>query len=164
MIQYWISVKEAVRAFIEIRQELGCPDDLFSCIQFSSNTAISFQNTRIDTALKHSSRLTLRGGGTLFSPALQAVSDIVQANQHVAIVFMTDGASSDNPVAVAQYIMSKGAQISFFGVAFTPAGKTQILQDMVQAFNGILVEAANIKELRAQFQVIAKDPTAAHAR
>jgi uncharacterized protein with von Willebrand factor type A (vWA) domain len=160
----WPSVKEAVRAFIEIRQDLGCPDDLFSCIQFSSNTAVSFQNTRIETALKHSSRLTLRGGGTLFSPALQAVSDIVQANQQVAIVFMTDGASSDNPIALAQHIMSKGAQVSFFGVAFTPAGKTQILQDMVQTFNGILVEAANVKELRAQFQVIAKDPTAAHAR
>jgi uncharacterized protein with von Willebrand factor type A (vWA) domain len=160
----WPSVKEAVRTFIEIRQELGCPDDLFSCIQFSSNTAVSFKQARIETALKHSSRLTLRGGGTLFSPALQAVSSVVQASQQVAIVFMTDGASSDNPTAVAQSIMSQGAQISFYGVAFTPEGKTQILQDMVQTFNGILVEAANVNELRAQFQVIAKDPTAAHAR
>jgi hypothetical protein len=77
---------------------------------------------------------------------------------------MTDGASSDNPVAIAQSIMGIGAQISFFGVAFSRDGKTQTLQDMVQAFNGSLVEAANVKELRAQFQVIAQNPTAAHAR
>jgi hypothetical protein len=164
MSESWPSVKEAVRAFIEIRQDLGSPGDLFSCIQFSSNTAVSFQQAQIDTALNHASKLTLRGGGTLFSPALQAVSGLVQPGQQVAIVFMTDGASSDNPIAVAQSIMGQGAQISFFGVAFTPQGKTKILQDVVQAFQGVLIEAANVKELRAQFQVIAQDPTAAHAR
>ena len=164
MSESWPSVKEAVRAFIEIRQDLGSPGDLFSCIQFSSNTSVSFQQAQIETALNHASKLTLRGGGTLFSPALQAVSGLVQPGQQVAIVFMTDGASSDNPIAVAQSIMGQGAQISFFGVAFTPQGKTKILQDVVQAFQGVLVEAANVKELRAQFQVIAQDPTAAHAR
>lgn len=164
MSESWPSVKQAVRAFIEIRQDLGSPGDLFSCIQFSSSTAVSFQQAQIETALNHASNLTLRGGGTLFSPALQAVSGLVQPGQQVAIVFMTDGASSDNPIAVAQSIMGQGAQISFFGVAFTPQGKTKILQDVVQAFHGVLIEAANVKELRAQFQVIAQDPTAAHAR
>ena len=164
MTSSWPSVKEAVQTFIGIRQDLGSPGDLFSCIQFSSNTAVAFQQTQIATALQHASSLILRGGGTLFIPALQAVSGLVQAGQQVAIVFMTDGASSDNPVAIAQSIMGIGAQISFFGVAFTRDGKTQTLQDMVQAFNGSLVEAANVKELRAQFQVIAQNPTAAHAR
>ena len=164
MSSSWSSVKEAVRAFIEIRQELGSPGDLFSCIQFSDSTHVSFKQTQIATALHHASSLTLRGGGTLFIPALQAVAGLVQAGQQVAIVFMTDGDSSDNPVAIAQSIMGVGAQISFFGVAFTPDGKTQTLQDTVKAFNGALVEAVNVKELRAQFQVIAQNPTAAHAR
>jgi hypothetical protein len=164
MTPSWLSVKEAVRAFIEIRQELGSPGDLFSCIQFSHNTSVSFQRVQIETALKQTSSLTLRSGGTLFDPALRAVSGLVQAGQQVAILFMTDGASTDNPIAVAQSIMGQGAQIFFFGVAFTPEGKTQTFQEIVQAFNGTLVEAANVKELRTQFEVIAKNPTAAHAR
>ena len=164
MTSSWPSVKQAVQAFIGIRQDLGSPVDLISCIQFSSSTAVAFKQTQIATALQHASSLTLRGGGTLFIPALQAVSGLVQAGQQVAIVFMTDGASSDNPIAVAQSIMGQGAQISFFGVAFTPQGKTKILQDVVQAFQGVLIEAANVKELRDQFQVIAQDPTAAHAK
>jgi hypothetical protein len=60
--------------------------------------------------------------------------------------------------------MSQGAQISFFGVAFTPEGKTKTLQNVVQAFNGVLVEAADVSELRAQFEVIAQDPTPSHAK
>ena len=164
MTPHWTSVKEAVRAFIEIRRELGSPGDLFSCIQFSSKPKLSFQQAPIATALEQASGLTLRGGGTLFSPALQAVSGLVKAGQQVAIVFMTDGESSDSPVAIAQSIMAKGAQISFFGIAFTPDGKTEILQNTVKAFNGVLVEAANVQELRAQFQVIAQNPTAAHAK
>ena len=164
MTSSWLSVKEAVRAFIEIRQELGSPGDLFSCVQFSHTTSNAFERVQIETALAQASGLTLLGGATLFSPALQAVAGLAQAGQQVAIVFMTDGESSDKPVAVVQSIMGQGAQISFFGVAFTPAGKTQTFQEMVQAFNGTLVEAANVKELRAQFEVIAKNPTAAHAR
>ena len=164
MTPSWLSVKEAVRAFIEIRQELGSPGDLFSCVQFSHNTFVSFQRVQIGTALTQASSLTLRDGGTLFDPALRAVSALVQAGQQVAILFMTDGASTDNPIAVAQSIMGQGAQIFFFGVAFTPEGKTQTFQEIVKAFGGTLVEAANVKELRAQFEVIAKNPTAAHAR
>ena len=164
MTPHWTSVKEAVRAFIEIRRELGSPGDFFSCIQFSSNPKLSFKQAPIATALEQASGLILRGRGTLFSPALQAVSGLVQEGQQVAIVFMTDGASADNPVAIAQSIMAKRAQISFFGIAFTPDGKTEILQNTVKAFNGVLVKAANVQELRAQFQVIAQNPTAAHAK
>jgi uncharacterized protein with von Willebrand factor type A (vWA) domain len=164
----WTSVKEAVRAFIEIRRELGNPGDLFSCIQFDVEPKLSFKEAPIETALEQASGLILRGRGTLFSPALQAVSGLVKAGQQVAIVFMTDGESSDkkndNPVAMAQAIMAKGAEISFFAIAFTDEGKTEMLQNTVKAFNGVLEEAANVQELRAQFQVIAEDPTGAHAK
>jgi uncharacterized protein YegL len=160
----WLSVKEAVRVFIEIRRELGSPADIFSCVQFSHDTAVPFKQACIDTAHDQASLLTLRGGGTVFGPALKCVSDLIRPSQNVAIVFMTDGASSDNPTAIAQSIMSQGAQISFFGVAFTPEGKTKTLQNVVQAFNGVLVEAADVSELRAQFEVIAQDPTPSHAK
>jgi hypothetical protein len=177
MSESWPSVQEAVKAFIGIRKEIGSPEDSFSCIQFSSNAFVSFTQLRMETALKQASKLTLRGGGTHFSPALKAVSGLVQPGQQVAILFMTDGASTDaqptkenpnpppyDPIPDVQSIMGKGAQISFFGVAFTPQGKTKIFQDIVQASKGRLIEAAGVKELRDQFKVIAQDPTAAHAK
>jgi hypothetical protein len=164
MDESWDSVKEAVLAFIEIRKDIGSPGDLFSCVQFSHSTHIPFQRVQIEAAFKQASTLTLRSGGTSFAQAIKAVSGLVQAGQEIAILFMTDGASSDNPIADVPSIMDKGAEIHFFGVAFTAAGKTQTFQEMVKACKGCLIEAANVKELRAQFAVIASDPTAAHAR
>jgi hypothetical protein len=165
----WPSVKEAVRKFIGIRHELMSDGDLFSCVQFSHNTFVPFQRDQIETALSKVVSLSLRGGPTSFDSALKAVSGLVQGDSHVAILFMTDGESHDNPkffdpIAVARSIMGLGSEISFFGVAFTPNGQTQTLRDIVQVFNGVLVEANNVRDLRGKFQFIAKDLTAAHAR
>jgi len=169
MAESWPSVILAASAFIEIRQQLCCIDDCFSCVQFSDEIFPIFSRLRIDAAIQECTKekLLMHGGGTYFSPALKAVSQLVGKGEEVAIVFMTDGANDPedaDPTLEIPSIMSKCAKVHFFGVAFTALGKTPLFQTIVQTFQGDLLEAAGVSELRAKFQEIANNPTASHSR
>jgi hypothetical protein len=94
----WPSVQAAVKAFFQIRRELGSADDKFSCVQFSHNTHQAYREIGYDAAL--STELIFRNGCTSFANALSALEPIVKnspANLEVVIVFMTDGQSDDVP-------------------------------------------------------------------
>ena len=174
MQQEWQSVIQAVRAFFQIRRELGSADDIFSCVQFSDTTKVRFEQKGYDAA--HATNLKFRNGGTSFAEALSVVGPIVKrspANLEVVIVFMTDGQSSDTTEVAKRAIESfleetssdKGSRIrSFYGVAFKNDVDHSSFENMVEKqLNGQMKRAIDVAQLRQEFCLIAQEPIASHS-
>jgi hypothetical protein len=159
----WPSVQEAVKAFFQIRRELGSADDRFSCVQFSDTTHCAYKVVGFDAALL--TRLKLRGGGTSFAKALSALEELVKnspANLEVVIVFMTDGQSEDKPdIAKFQRETAFG---SFYGIAFKNDVDHSSFEVMVKTLNGQMKRAKDVAQLRQEFCHIAQNPVASHSK
>jgi hypothetical protein len=98
--QPWHDLVEAVRSFLQLRQDAGA-EDMVSLILFNDKARCACKVIPLAGCLARLGNfLQMRGGGTAFGPALslahQVMAASLQQSEYLPLVmFMSDGGSSD---------------------------------------------------------------------
>lgn len=166
----WNDVAQAVNQFLAVRKELGgAAGDLVTVLQFSTAPKFILEHVNLEQALKTNLSNTCRGE-TNYVPALLKCLEVIQNDRsglEPVIVFMTDGAPTDNNkeeiVPSVRQLKDAAPNLQFFCVAFN-CGLGGHLEEMTNAIDGRPVSAQGVDQLKNEFKTIARQVSAKHGK